>query len=127
MFTLALFAALSLGPTSTARAAKDPEVSWTVTVDPVAARRGEHVALSLEAAIPEGWHLYSFTPIQDGPRPLMVPIDDPAWAASTPWMAPEPHREIDPNFNKEVEYYEGTVTFARGFQVTDAAVWATPR
>ena len=118
ILTLVFMFVAGLSAVSTA---KDPEVDWTVTVDPVAARAGEHLTLSLKANIPKGWHLYSFTPIKEGPRPLTVALEDAAWLPSSSWMAPKPHTELDPNFNKQVEFYEGTVDFRRAYQVASGA------
>ncbi len=93
--------------------AGDPKVEFSASLSPSPAREGEHLVLTLEAEIPEHFHLYSLTPIDNGPRPLNITLDHEAIEFVGDWYAPEPTKEVDPNFKKEVEFYADTVTHER--------------
>jgi DsbC/DsbD-like thiol-disulfide interchange protein len=104
----ALVAALILLPTQAQEKAPDP-VAWSLKV--VAATKGALTA-ELTAKIEDGWHLYSLTPIANGPRPTRVTLPvEQAFELAGEIDAPDPFVETDPNFGVEVEYYEESVTF----------------
>ncbi|MEE9383935.1 MAG: thioredoxin family protein [Nannocystaceae bacterium] len=117
-----LIAAFACLLVSTAARAADAKVEFTANFAPADARLGESLVLELHAKIPEGYHLYSFTKVADGPLRLRVKLEDPGLEAQGEWYAPTPHVEIDPNFKKAVEYYEGEVIHRRGFKLTDGQV-----
>lgn len=96
---------------------EDASVDFEATFTPSEARVGESVVLSIEAAIPKGYHFYSMKKIEGGPLPLQVIFDEDVLEPLTDWKAPAPRVEMDPNFNKEVEFFVGKVTHKRGFKV----------
>jgi Disulphide bond corrector protein DsbC len=66
----------------------------------------------LTATIEDGWHLYSLTPIANGPKPTRVTLPaEQAFELAGEIEAPDPFVGNDPNFGGEVEYYEESVTF----------------
>ncbi|MFN7944885.1 MAG: protein-disulfide reductase DsbD N-terminal domain-containing protein [Blastocatellia bacterium] len=78
---------------------------------------GARLTLKLTAEIDEGWHLYSTTELERGPKPTRI-----ALAPNQPFEladieSPEPRREYDQNFGIETEFYEQSVTFALPVQV----------
>ena len=112
--TTTLFAALllvfSLGQRAQAqRGGSASKVDWSVSATDVAP--GASGALTLEASIQDGWKMYAL----DSPPPsrgVSVGID--AWpnglTKDGPIEQSEPKRGYDPNFDKEVSYFEGTAT-----------------
>ena len=58
------------------------------------------------------------TKVEGGPLRFRVKYDEAhplkAWGSGT---LPLPHVELDPNFNKTVEYYEGKVVHQRAFKI----------
>jgi DsbC/DsbD-like thiol-disulfide interchange protein len=103
-----LVIALILLPTQAQEKAPDP-VAWSLKVV-----TATDVALKAEltAKIEDGWHLYSLTPITNGPRPTRVTLPaEQAFELAGEIDAPDPFVETDPNFGVEVEYYEESVTF----------------
>jgi len=79
------------------------------------------VTLQVSATVPAGYHLYSMTKIPMGPMQLRIQVEAGAVEPVGDWYAPEPTVELDPNFQKEVEYYDGTVAHARVVKVVGAA------
>jgi Disulphide bond corrector protein DsbC len=66
----------------------------------------------LTAKIEDGWHLYSLTPIANGPKPTRITLPtEQAFELAGEIEAPDPIVGNDPNFGAEVEYYEESVTF----------------
>ena len=86
-------------------------VTWTIKIVS-AAPAGAALTAEVTAKIEDGWHLYSLTPIENGPRPtrILLPAAQ-AFELAGKIQAPEPYAGTDPNFGIEVEYYEETVTF----------------
>ncbi|HKQ78366.1 MAG TPA: protein-disulfide reductase DsbD N-terminal domain-containing protein [Blastocatellia bacterium] len=86
-------------------------VEWSLKVGASTATDGT-LAAELTAKIEDGWHLYSLTPIADGPRPTRITLPpEQAFELAGKIEAPDPFVETDPNFGVEVEYYEESVTF----------------
>jgi Disulphide bond corrector protein DsbC len=70
------------------------------------------LAAELTAKIEDGWHLYSLTPIANGPIPTRIRLPaEQALELAGEIEAPDPFVSADPNFGVEVEYYEESVTF----------------
>ncbi|RYD78559.1 MAG: hypothetical protein EOP84_14115, partial [Verrucomicrobiaceae bacterium] len=85
---------------------------WSAKVEPATAAPGQRVELVLTAEIPTPWHLYSLTPIEDGPFPTMIAVKKGGAVAEVGKpVQQKPTRKLDPNFEKEVEYYEGSAEF----------------
>lgn len=112
--TTTLFAALllvfSLGQRAQAqRGGSASKVDWSVSATDVAP--GASGALTLEASIQDGWKMYAL----DSPPPSQgVSVGIDAWpnglTKDGPIEQSEPKRGYDPNFDKEVSYFEGTAT-----------------
>jgi thiol:disulfide interchange protein DsbD len=98
--------------------AADASVKIDVSAQSPTLRPGEHAEVSIRATIPEGYHLYSMTPIPEGPLTLKIASESPALKQVGHWHAPQPHVEFDQNFAKEVEFFEKEVTHLAAFVVT---------
>jgi len=117
IFYLVLLLAAWLVAPATATAA-DPVVEWSAKLSPAKARAGEHTVVELTAKVPEHWHLYSMNQVVGGPKPLKVTVEGEGIEAVGDWHAPAPTTELDPNFNKQVEFYEGEISHRRAFVVS---------
>ncbi len=116
-FTLSvtlIFIVLMSGPAASAA----PEVELEAQVKRSPARAGELILVEFLAEIPSGYHLYSMTQIPGGGRALQIKQISNALAPKGPWHAPAPRIEMDPNFEKLVEYHEDEVTYARLFEIS---------
>jgi len=117
---MALLALAWVGLTASSASATDAAVEFTAKFAPAQIRAGETTTLELEAKIPPGYHLYSFTSIADGPLPLKVSVESENLRIEGEWHGPNPLVEMDPNFGKLVEYYEREVVHQRTFSLTKA-------
>jgi thiol:disulfide interchange protein len=93
LFTAALLAAQSRNP-----------VQWTVDVS-----SGELV--KIQATMESGWHIYALTSPAGGPTPTTIKLGETQAATALKLYQPKPTVKFDPNFNMNVEAFEGTVTF----------------
>ena len=102
---------------------RDP-VRWSASVaDPKRAlRAGERVDVQLTAELEMGWHLYSLTPVPQGPAPTIIglPAGQP-FALAGEISEPLPQTKYDPNFDRATSYFEDAVTFVLPVQVDAAA------
>ncbi len=113
---------LALGLVSARAMAADATIAFSAVAEPVPARAGETVTLSVSAEIPAGYHLYSMTLVQLGPKPLKIALKTaPGIAQEGPWYAPRPERANDPNFQKTVEFFSGKVGHRTLLRVLEAA------
>jgi thiol:disulfide interchange protein DsbD len=85
------------------------KVDWSVSASDVAP--GARGALTLEASIDDGWKMYAV----DSPPPSQgVSVSVDVWPDGLDKGGPveqsEPKRGYDPNFDKEVSYFEETAT-----------------
>jgi DsbC/DsbD-like thiol-disulfide interchange protein len=103
-----LVIALALAPALSQENISNPVV-WALKAG--AAPDGSMTA-ELTAKIEDGWHLYSLTPIANGPKPTRITLpSEQAFELAGEIEAPDPFVETDPNIGDEVEYYEESVTF----------------
>ena len=105
---LAAIAVATLG------AAVPNPVTWKLQDAPAKpVKAGGRFTVNVVAQIEEGWHLYSMKPLPDGPIPTRVwlPEGQPFRLAGE-IKAPAPQTLQDPNFNMEVEFYEGRTVFS---------------
>lgn len=84
-----------------------PHVTWTVTAASTTAAPGDSLTLHFDASIREGKKMYAL----DAPPPtrsLLVRLDDldPGLVATGFIMQETPERGYDPNFRKEVTYFQ---------------------
>jgi DsbC/DsbD-like thiol-disulfide interchange protein len=101
-------------------------ITWEVkktTVPTAPVKAGGTFTLDIVAHIERGWHLYSLTPIENGPRPTRITIvAGQGFELGGKITAPDPTTAFDPNFKVETEYYEDAVTFSVPIRVLpDAA------
>lgn len=96
------------------------KVDWSVSATDVAP--GATGALTLTASIEDGWKMYAV----DSPPPSRgVSVDINAWpdglAKGGAVEQSEPERGYDPNFDKEVSYFEDTATIRVPLSVAEGA------
>jgi len=84
-------------------------VKWKASI-PADAKPGSNVTVTLTAKIDKGWHLYSINAVEDGPTPTSITASDPL-KLSGKLDESKPLKKYDPNFKKEVEFYEDEATF----------------
>lgn len=73
---------------------------------------GRTVAVTLEAEIAKGWHIYSLSQKPGGPIPLSIRRVDSSNAVIRGVIgAPRPERQFDKNFGIETELYSGNPQF----------------
>ncbi len=99
-----------------------PKVTWKARLEPPDARSGEQAQLVVEATILKGWHIYSLTKFDPGPRPVKVELKSGAGleTVGNP-VQPEPKRELDKGFKKELEEFFGQVTFGVPVKIVGSA------
>lgn len=119
LLTLIAAAALTAAP-------PDPVV-WKVQDAPVTPLKpGARFTIKLVGQIEDGWHMYSMKPVPEGPIATRVWIADgqPVVLAGA-IRASTPQTVQDPNFNMEVEQYDGTAEFTLPLRIpSQAAVGA---
>lgn len=99
---------------------------WSATVEPAQAAPGQRVELVLHADVPAPWHLYSLTPIEEGPFPTKIAVKPGgAVAEAGKPVQSAPKKKLDPNFGKEVEYYEGSAEFRVPVRLSKTAAGET--
>jgi DsbC/DsbD-like thiol-disulfide interchange protein len=101
-------------PKATGAAASLRPVKWKVIGGsaPRAIVSGRTVALTLQADIAKGWHIYSLTQKPGGPIPLRIELLGAADVIVRGVIkAPQPERVFDKNFGIETELYSGNPRF----------------
>ena len=85
-------------------------VRWVASVaDPVRALRpGDRVNVQLTAELDSGWHIYSLTPVPQGPAATIVglPAGQP-FALAGEITEPLPQTKYDPNFDRDTLVLRG--------------------
>ncbi len=113
----AVAAVLSFG------AAPPNPVSWKAQNAPAKpVKPGARLSLKLSARIDDGWHLYSMKRLEEGPIPTRIWIaEGQPFELAGAVAAPPPETIQDPNFNMEVEYYEGEAVFTLPVRISPKA------
>ncbi len=96
--------------------------TWTAKSGTATAKPGDKIEVKVTARLNTGWHIYSTTPVEEGPVP--TEIDFAAASAlkkSGKIRQPKPVVKFDENFGVNTEYYESDVTFTVPAVVTDKA------
>jgi thiol:disulfide interchange protein len=88
---------------------EDP-VQWKLETDVTRVAPGGKVLARFTAAIAEGWHLYSPT-TPPGPIPTELKLADSPYARLERLHQPKPNVRFDPNFNTNLETYDGGAVF----------------
>jgi thiol:disulfide interchange protein DsbD len=83
--------------------ARNP-VQWTVD-----ATSSDFV--KVQATMDAGWHIYALTSPAGGPTPTTIKLGETTAASALRLYQPKPTVKFDPNFNLNVEAFEGAVTF----------------
>ena len=116
--------ALALGPASAAGQGRmgggaAEHVTWTAAAAPRAVAPGGAVRLTLRAEIADGWKMYALDspPPSRGVRPQLDSLA--GLAPRGAWTQAEPKAGYDPNFDKEVRYFEGAAALRRVVGVGD--------
>lgn len=80
----------------------------------------EHAILKFSAKMEQGWHVYSTTIVPDiGPVPTSVDFQKLEGAKLVGSLKePKPHREMDPNFNMELAWFDNSVTIEQRIKLT---------
>ncbi len=107
------------------RAAPADPVAWKLQNPPAASvKPGARFNVKLQAAVQEGWHLYSLKPMAEGPVPTRIWLTEgQPFSLAGAVHAPEPQVIQDATFGMEVELYEGEAVFALPVKVApDAAL-----
>jgi thiol:disulfide interchange protein len=110
LFTTALLSAQTRNP-----------VQWTVTADPPNVAPGSSVLAKLTGKIDPGWHIYALTSPAGGPTPTTVKLGETAVASGLKLYQPKPTVKFDPNFNINVEAFEGEVTLLANIAAANKA------
>ena len=101
-------------------------VTWEIkkgSAPTAAVKAGDTVVVDVVAHIERGWHLYSLTPVENGPRPTRITIAaGQGFELGGKIKAPDPTTAMDPNFRVETEFYDESATFGIPIRVLpDAA------
>ncbi len=94
-------------------AAQSP-VKWRVTARLTSSNAG---IATIKAVIQPGWHLYSTTVPDGGPRPTAIDLSKSSGVKFSGALTPsvKPAEKTDKNFGVKLSYWEGTVTFTIPF------------
>ena len=103
---------------------RDP-VRWSASVaesQTRGARGRARVDVQLTAELDTGWHIYSLSPVPQGPAPTIVglPAGQP-FALAGDITEPLPQTKYDPNFDRDTSFFEDAVTFVLPVKVDAAA------
>jgi thiol:disulfide interchange protein DsbD len=71
------------------------------------------------ATMEPGWHIYALTTPAKGPTPTTIKLADTKVASAIKVYQPKPEIKLDPNFNMNVETFEGSVAFLTQFVPAD--------
>lgn len=80
----------------------------------------DHAVLQFTAKIDKGWHVYA-TKLESDMGPVATAFDFTKIAGAElagGIVEPKPHKEYDPNFQMELSWFEGTVTFEQRVKLT---------
>ncbi len=85
---------------------------WSVTVDKPEVKQGETFTIKVKAAINEKWHIYSATPMEEGPvaTSFEAPGKSP-YKIKGKVKQPKPIVKFDENFQVNTEFFEHEATF----------------
>jgi thiol:disulfide interchange protein len=116
LLQFALAASLISAPA--AAFAQEHPVTWKLS--PPRTSRGEVMA-KLDAAIEDGWYLYSQTEPPGGPIPTSIGVIGAGFTLTAVPRAPDPERRPDRNFNIISEVYTDSVRFVLPLSRTGAS------
>ncbi len=114
-----LLVALAVGFASLAQAQIFDPVKWAVSIENRTATTAD---LILTATIEKGWHLYSQHLDGDGPVPTTFSFKQLGTATLKGAVSEGKGKvELDPNFDMQLKYFEGTARFIQKIALTPKA------
>ena len=95
----------------------NPSVTWKLLTPSIKGAPGATVQVKVQALLKPGFHLYTTKGYADGPNGAPIPTEvtvgeKPNFSLAGKLGGPRPIRHMDPNFEMETEYWEGTVTLS---------------
>ncbi|WP_158791966.1 protein-disulfide reductase DsbD domain-containing protein [Granulicella sp. L60] len=119
---LGLFPALFLCGMCLAQGPIQP-VQWSSAASPKGPLKpGNKIAIELSAEIQDGWHVYGFTQVAEGPTPLRVSLDENGTAQAVgPATGSAPVKKHDASFNLDTEGYSHLFSIHLPVQVKQQA------
>ncbi len=104
-----------LAPAAATAQMKNDHVSWTLLTPEIKGKPGDKVEVKIQAKIVPKAHLYTTKTYPDsvlGPSPTVVTVgkSNVITRAGGVRGSKAPKKVLDPNFDLETEYWEGTVT-----------------
>jgi thiol:disulfide interchange protein DsbD len=116
-----LAACTSASPPPPAAAAQKP-VKWTLVPPGAVFKVGVPASVQIDAAIQDGWHIYSTTQPAGGPiaTHFTVPDSQPFIMAGDPTPTIEPRVQFDSAFGMNVQLHEKAVGFIVPIRSIDA-------
>ncbi len=122
-----LFLSLSLSVTARTAAAQGVQgaaqiVSWSASTKPSTVKPGDEITFQLEGAIDAGWKMYAMDspPPSRGVRVEFKELPSALTLAGEPKQSP-PKRGYDPNFEKDVTYFEKDAVIQVPLEVSRSA------
>ena len=67
--------------------------------------------VKVTATMESGWHIYALTSPKGGPTPTTIKLGEAKGVSALKLYQPKPSVKLDPNFNLNVEVFEGSVTY----------------
>lgn len=106
------------GSTLHAQQLSDEVVKWTVAHSKV---ENEAFAVTFDAQIRTGWHVYGTTVPKGGPIPTSIVIEEIIGGELVGDLTPNKKAEIhnDPNFMMEIPWFSVSVTLSQKVKVTE--------
>lgn len=97
-------------------------VQWTLTAPLLSVKPGVKVEVVLDAAIADGWHLYSLKKLEGGPiaTTITLPAGQPFFLAGPITSSPA-ESKYDETFQMDVETYSESATFRLPLEVAKDA------
>ncbi|MBQ9470150.1 MAG: thioredoxin family protein [Bacteroidales bacterium] len=112
----ALSILLMLVPTFAMQAQIDDPVQWDIRANHLGSNRIEIV---IDATIERGWHLYSTQLPEGGPLPTTFSFDAKGYRTVGPLvLRTKPHKAHDEVFDLDLEFFEGSASFAQVVELT---------
>jgi thiol:disulfide interchange protein DsbD len=97
-------------------------VQWTLSPESTTAPPGGTAVFKLTAKMEPGWHIYALNTPEGGPTPMTVKVTPAVPAVSAIRLfQPKPVTKLDPNFNMNVETFEGDLTLIAALDLVQDA------
>lgn len=108
----------------------NPSVAWKLLTPSITAAPGATVQVKVRATMKPGFHLYTTKSYVEGengaPQPTDVSVGDkPLFSSGGKLSGPKPIRHMDPSFEIETEYWEGSVTLTVPVKISTSATPGT--